>query len=71
MTLGEFIIIMCVIWILAIFAIIIISHFAIYGSALEDPLEPTLKEKLLQRAQEWNIQTAINETLALAERFEK
>lgn len=41
-----------------------------HGTAIEDPL-PTLQEKLLERAREWNIQKAINETLALAERFEK
>lgn len=49
----------------------IIDMNTAHGDDTEDPGTPTLNEQLLERAREWNIQKAINETLATAERFEK
>lgn len=54
----------------------IILYLAIVGGIIvafgdddEDRGRPSLYDQLLKRAQEWNIQTVINETLATAERF--
>ena len=39
----------------------------VLATAIEDKGAPTLKEQLLERAREWNIQKAINDTLKTAE----
>ena len=54
------------------FVVLLIVFFTtpVYGTVMEDK-QPTLKEKLLKNAQEWNIMNVINQTLPLAERFEK
>lgn len=59
-----------VIMVFCVIAIQMIEIVYVHGSAIEDK-QPTLNEKLLERAKEWNIQKAINETLETAERFEK
>ena len=59
------------------FLLIIIANLimfyqkGVFGDDTADEGRPTLNEQLLERAREWNIQKAINETLATAERFDK
>lgn len=44
--------------------------FVVYADDTEDKGAPTLKEQLLERAREWNIQKAMNDTLALADKYD-
>ena len=49
-------------------AFLVIIQIKAYGTALEDK-GTSLKEQLLERAREWNIQKEINETLLIADRY--
>jgi hypothetical protein len=62
-----YLIIISLIWTLTVGVIMLLD--TAHGDDTEDKGRPTLKAQLLERAREWNIQKAMNDTLTIADRF--
>ena len=69
MSIFVYLIAISLIWSIA--TTVIFWFDSVHGDDTEDPGTSTLKAQLLERAREWNIQRAINDTLLTADRFEK
>jgi hypothetical protein len=66
-----YLIIIALIWTIILGVILWLDiHPTAHGDDTEDKGTATLKAQLLERAREWNINKAINDTLATAGRFD-
>ena len=67
MSFYFYLIAIAIIWTLATSVIMWLD--TAHGDDTEDKGTPTLKAQLLERAREWNINKAMNDTMQTAERF--